>query len=167
MEFENREEVKFKFPKIYDYLKKKPKWKVYCNKVSSQDTKCKAQPKGAKSAKQLESDKACVACVVEDLTNKVLAHNQLPAGNPNTQHNELIKMIKGQRKLLYQFGLMLTSSTLSPAWKQAAIDHLLANLETKRLANKEKSNWRKEDTTERAKACIVASNCRGQTSLAV
>jgi hypothetical protein len=27
MEFENREGVKFKFPKIYDYLKEKPKWK--------------------------------------------------------------------------------------------------------------------------------------------
>jgi tRNA U34 5-methylaminomethyl-2-thiouridine-forming methyltransferase MnmC len=47
-------------------------------------------------------------------------------------------MIKGQSKSLYQFGLMLTSSTLSLAWKQAAINHSLANLKTKHLANKEK-----------------------------
>jgi hypothetical protein len=112
--------------------------------VSSQDTKRKVQPKGAKSAKQLESNKACVACVVEDLTNKVLANNQPLAGNPNKQHDKLIKMIKGQSKSLYQFGLMLTSSTLSPARNQAVIDHSIANLETKHLANKgKKSNWRK------------------------
>jgi hypothetical protein len=92
----------------------------------------------------LESDKARVAHVVEDLTNKVPANNQPLAGNLKEQHNKLIKMIEGQSKSLYQFGLMLTSSTLSPAWKQAVINHSLANLETKRLANKEKkSNWRK------------------------
>jgi hypothetical protein len=48
-------------------------------------------------------------------------------------------MIKGQIKSLYEFGLLLTSSTLSPALKQAAIDHLLADLERKSLANKEKN----------------------------
>jgi hypothetical protein len=163
-EFKNRDGVKFKFPKIYNYLKEKLKWKIYCNEVSSQDMKCKARPKGTKSAKQLESDKACVAHVIEDLTNEVLASSQPLAGNPN-KHNELIKMIEGQSKLLYQFGLMLTSSTLSPARKQAVINHLLANLETKRLANKEKNQiGGKEDTIERAKARIVASNCQGQTS---
>jgi hypothetical protein len=114
-EFENREGVKFKFPKIYEYLKEKPKWKVYCDEVSSQDTKRKARPKGVKSAKQLESDKACVARVVEDLTNDEQANNQPPAANPNQRHDELIKMIEGQSKSLYQFGLMLTSSTLSLA----------------------------------------------------
>jgi hypothetical protein len=133
--------------------------------VSSQDTKRKVQPKGTKSAKRLEFNKAHVAHVVEDLTNKVPANNQPLAGNPNKQHNELIKMNEGLSKSLYQFGLMLTSSTLSPAWKQAAIDHLLANLETKRLANKEKNQiGGKEDTIERAKARIVASNCQDQTS---
>jgi hypothetical protein len=137
-EFENREGVKFKFPKIYKYLKEKPKWRVYCNEVSILDTKRKAQPKGAKSAKRLESDKACVACVDEDLTIYEPANDQPPAANSNQQHDELIKMIEGQSKSLYQFGLMLTSSTLSPAWKQAAINHSLANLETKRLANEEK-----------------------------
>jgi hypothetical protein len=70
MEFENREGVKFKFPKIYNYLNKKLKWKVYCNEVSSQDTKRNVQPKGAKPAKQLESNKACVACVIKDLTKE-------------------------------------------------------------------------------------------------
>jgi hypothetical protein len=87
----------------------------------------------------LESDKACVACVIKDLTNKEPANNQPLAGNPNQQHDELIKMIKGQSKSLYQFGLMLTASTLSPAWKQAAIEHSLADLETKRLASEEKT----------------------------
>jgi hypothetical protein len=41
---------------------------------------------------------------------------------------------------------MLTSSTLLPAWKQAAIDHLLANLESKRLANEEKNCIGGEET---------------------
>jgi hypothetical protein len=131
--------------------------------------KCKAWPKGAKSAKWLESDKACVACVVEDLTNEEPANNQPPADNPNTQHDELIKMIKGQSKLLYQFSLMLTLSTLSPAWKQAVIDHLLADLETKCLADEAKKNRLEEKklNIERMKACIVASNCQGQASLVV
>jgi hypothetical protein len=71
--------------------------------------------------------------VVEDLTNKVPAINQPVAGNLNEQHDELIKMIEGQSKSLYQFGLMLTASTVSPNRKQAAINHLLANLETKRF----------------------------------
>jgi hypothetical protein len=160
MEFENREGVKFKFPKIYKYLKDKPKWKVYCNKVSSQDTKRKARPKGAKSAKRLESNKACVAHVAKDLTNEEPAKNQPLAGNPNQWHDELIKMIEGQSKSLYQFGLMFTSSTLSRAWKQAAIDHSLADLETKRLANEEKNPiGGKKDTVERTKACSDASNC--------
>jgi hypothetical protein len=57
-EFENREGVKFKCAKLYEYLKDKPKWKVYCDKVSILDTKRKAQPKGANSAKRLESNKA-------------------------------------------------------------------------------------------------------------
>jgi hypothetical protein len=105
--------VKFKFPKIYKYLKEKPKWKVYCDEVSSQDTKRKVRPKGAKSAKRLESNKARVARVVEDLTNEEAANNQPPAGNPNQWHDELIKMIEGQSKSLYQFCLMLTASTLS------------------------------------------------------
>jgi hypothetical protein len=136
--------------------------------VYSQDTKRKVQAKGAKSAKRLESNKECVACVIEDLTNKELANNQPPAGNPNQWHDELIKMIKGQSKSLYQFGLMLTSSTLSLARKQAAIDHLLANLKTKHLANKEKNLiGGKEDAIERAKTHIAASNCQGKTSLVV
>jgi hypothetical protein len=163
MEFENREGVKFKFPMIYKYLKEKPKWKVYCNKVSSQDTKRKAWPKGAKSAKQLESDKARVARVVEDLTIDELANNQPPAANPNQQHDKLIKMIEGQSKLLYQFGLMLMSSTLLPARKQAAIDHSLTDLETKRLANEEKkSNWRKKDSVERAKLALMRASAEAK-----
>jgi hypothetical protein len=51
--------------------------------VSSQDAKRKAWPKGTKLAKQLKSDKACVACVIKDLTNEVPANNQPPAGNLN------------------------------------------------------------------------------------
>jgi hypothetical protein len=45
-EFENREGVKFKFLKIYKYLKEKPRWKVYCNEVSSQDMKRKSAAQG-------------------------------------------------------------------------------------------------------------------------
>jgi hypothetical protein len=159
-EFENREGVKFKFPKIYDYLKEKPKWKVYCDEVSSLDTKRKGRPKGAKSAKRLESDKARVARVVEDLTIDDPANNQPPAANSNQRHDELIKMIEGQSKSLYQFGLMLTSSTLSPARKKAAIDHSLEDLETKRLANEEKKiqlEEKKIELKERKLALMRAS----------
>jgi hypothetical protein len=76
LELEKREGVKFKFPKIYKHLKKKPKWKVYCNDASCQDMKRKVQPKGAKSVKQLELDKACVARVVKDLRYQPTANHQ-------------------------------------------------------------------------------------------
>jgi hypothetical protein len=60
---------------------------------------------------------------------------------------------------------MLAASMLSPNRKQTAIDHSLADLETKHLANKEKNQIGGEEATiGRTKAHIVASNCQDQTS---
>jgi hypothetical protein len=136
-EFENREGVKFKFPKIYKYLKKKLKGKVYLLQRGVQLGHRSPKAPSQLSGWSLTRPVLLVSLRIWETRNWPTT-NQPPAGNPNQQHNKLIKMIEGQSKSLYQFGLMLTASTLSPAWKQPAIAHLLANLETKRSANKEK-----------------------------
>jgi hypothetical protein len=101
--------------------------------MSSQGTKRKVQPKGCQVGKAVEvwQGLCCLCCWGFD--EQGTGQQPTTGRQPKEWHHELIKMIEGQSKSLYQFGLMLTSSTLSLAQKQAAIDHLLADLEEKKL----------------------------------
>jgi hypothetical protein len=139
-EFQLREGSRFKFELAYEYLKDKPKWTVYCEHVKNTDVKWRPRPKGSKMAKRVESEKARIARVVQDLTADESANNQPPSFMQLAaeRQKQILESIEKTNDAMYQFGLMMTAGTLSPSRKASAMALAAAELEAKQLANEEK-----------------------------